>query len=39
MARALIGQGRVDEAREELNEALPIDPGNAQAASMLLEIR
>jgi Flp pilus assembly protein TadD len=39
LARALIGQGRVIEAREALDEALRIDPDNAQALVLLMEIQ
>ena len=39
LARALVGQGRIEEARDALSEALRMDPDNAQAASLLLEMR
>jgi tetratricopeptide (TPR) repeat protein len=39
LARALIGQGRVDEARAALEEALRIDPGHAGATALSMEIR
>jgi tetratricopeptide (TPR) repeat protein len=39
LARALIGQERVDEAREALEEALRIDPDTPQATVLLMEIQ
>lgn len=39
LARALIGQGRNGEARLALEQALRIDPDNAEATVLLLEIR
>lgn len=38
LARALLAQGRVEEAREALEEALRIEPGNAQAMILLTEM-
>jgi tetratricopeptide (TPR) repeat protein len=39
LARALIGQGRTDEARDVLDQALRMDPDNAQATLLIMEIR
>jgi tetratricopeptide (TPR) repeat protein len=39
LARALVGQGRVQEARAALGEALRIEPGHAGATALLVEIR
>jgi tetratricopeptide (TPR) repeat protein len=39
LARALIGQGRVDEARDALQEALRMEPDNAQATVLMMELR
>jgi tetratricopeptide (TPR) repeat protein len=39
LARALLGQGRVEEAREAIDEALRMDPDNAQATLLLMEMR
>jgi Flp pilus assembly protein TadD len=39
LARALIGQGRVDEARAALDEALRIDPDSAPAMALQTEIQ
>jgi len=39
LARALIAQGRMDEARDALEEALRIEPGNAQATVLLLKLK
>jgi len=39
LARALIGRGRVEEARAVLRDALRVEPGHAAATALSMEIR